>query len=149
MILDSLENRARYYALHPRLEAAFDYLLAADLTTLAAGRHDIAGDDIYINVMDVDLKRRGDAKLEVHDRYLDIQVLVTGRREAFGWSQRDRVVQPLGDFDAAKDIRFFDDAPQTYYEATPGQFTLFFPDDAHAPMVGEGRIRKVIVKVRI
>ena len=31
MILDSLENRARYYALNPRLEKAFDYLLSTDL----------------------------------------------------------------------------------------------------------------------
>ena len=48
-----------------------------------------------------------------------------------------------------KDIRFYDDVPQTYYEVTPGQFTLLFPEDAHAPMVGEGTIRKVIVKVRV
>ena len=149
MILDSLQNCARYYALHPRLERAFDYLLGTDLAALPAGRHAIDGDDLFINVMDVDLKRRSDAKLEVHDRYIDIQVLVTGRREAFGWSRRDRLAQPLGPFDAEKDIRFFDDAPQTYYEVTPDEFTLFFPDDAHAPMVGEGAIRKVIVKVRI
>lgn len=149
MILDSLENRARYHALHPRLEEAFDYLQTADLGALPAGRHAIAGDDIFINVMDVDLKRPADAKLEVHDRYLDIQVLVRGERESFGWSQRDRLAQPLGAFDEEKDIRFFDDVPQTYYEVTPGQFTLLFPEDAHAPMVGEGAIRKVIVKVRL
>lgn len=149
MILDSLENRARYYVLNPRLEKAFDYLLSTDLKALSAGRHAIDGDDIFLNVMDVDLKRPADAKLEIHDRYLDIQVLVTGRREAFGWSQRDRVRQSLGAFDKEKDIQFFDDTPQTYYEVTQGQFTLLFPEDAHAPMVGEGTIRKVIVKVRI
>jgi len=149
MILDSLENRARYYALHPRLERAFDYLLGTDLAALPAGRHAIDGDDLFVNVMDVDLKRRSDAKLEVHDRYIDIQVLVAGRREAFGWSRRDRLSEPLGPFDAEKDIRFFGDAPQTYYEVTPDEFTLFFPGDAHAPMVGEGTIRKAIVKVRI
>ena len=98
--------------------------------------------------MDVDLKRPADAKLEIHDRYLDIQVLVRGEREAFGWSQRDRVTRPLGAFDVQKDIRFYDDVPQTYYEVTPGQFTLLFPEDAHAPMVGEGTVRKIIVKVR-
>jgi len=38
MILDSLENRARYYALNPRLEKAFDYLLSTDLGALPAGR---------------------------------------------------------------------------------------------------------------
>ena len=107
MILDSLENRARYYALNPRLEKAFDYLLSTDLGALPAGRHAIDGDDVFINVMDVDLKRPADA------------------------------------------IRFYDDVPQTYYEVTPGQFTLLFPEDAHAPMVGEGTIRKVIVKVRV
>ena len=99
MILDSLENRARYYALNPRLEKAFDYLLSTDLGALPAGRHAIDGDDVFINVMDVDLKRPADAKLEIHDRYLDIQVLVRGEREAFGWSQRDRVTRPLGAFD--------------------------------------------------
>ena len=45
MILDSLENRARYYALNPRLEKAFDYLLSTDLGALPAGRHAIDGDD--------------------------------------------------------------------------------------------------------
>ena len=37
--------------------------------------------------------------------------------------------------------------PQTYYTLLPGQFTVLFPDDGHAPMVGEGHVRKIIVKV--
>ncbi len=115
---------------------------------MPAGRHAIDGDDVFINVMDVDLKRPADAKLEIHDRYLDIQVLVRGEREAFGWSQRDRVTRPLGAFDVQKDIRFYDDVPQTYYEVTPGQFTLFSRRCAR-PDGGRGTIRKVIVKVRV
>ena len=42
MILDSLENRARYYALNPRLEKAFDYLLSTDLGALRAGTRSTA-----------------------------------------------------------------------------------------------------------
>ena len=149
MILDSLKNHARYHVLNPRLGKAFDYILSTDLRSLPAGRHDIDGDDIFMNVMDVDLKRPSDAKLEIHDRYLDIQVLVTGRSETFGWSPRERIARPLGYFDKEKDIQFFDDVPQTCYDVTPGEFVLLFPEDAHAPMIGEGAIRKVIVKVRI
>lgn len=149
MILDSMEHRARYYALCPRLEEAFDYILTHDLTAVEPGRYPIAGDDIFVNVMELDLKQPSEAKLEVHDRYLDIQVLLAGGREAFGWSPRAALQRPLGAFDAGKDIRFYDDTPQTYYEVTPGQFTLLFPEDAHAPMVGVGRIRKLIVKVRL
>ena len=153
MICDALENLNRYRGLHKNLETAIDYLtayhVAHDLSDLPLGRTEVDGENVFINVMDVDLKRPADAKLEIHDRYLDIQVLVRGEREAFGWSQRDRVTRPLGAFDVQKDIRFYDDVPQTYYEVTSGQFTLLFPEDAHAPMVGEGTIRKVIVKVRV
>ncbi len=88
--------------------------------------------------MDVDLKRRPDAKLEVHDAYIDIQVLVAGTEESFGWSERKDLRQPLGTFDTQKDIQFFDDEPQTYYTLRPGQFTMLLPEDGHAPMVGEG-----------
>ena len=153
MICDALEHLNRYRGLHRNLDTAIDYLtayhVAHDLYDLPLGRTEVDGENVFINVMDVDLKRSADAKLEIHDRYLDIQVLVRGEREAFGWSQRDRVTRPLGAFDVQKDIRFYDDVPQTYYEVTPGQFTLLFPEDAHAPMVGEGTIRKVIVKVRV
>jgi beta-galactosidase beta subunit len=31
----------------------------------------------------------------------------------------------------------------------PGQFGIYFPDDVHAPMIGEGRIRKLIMKVKV
>ncbi len=147
MIFDSLKNRALYYALCPRFERAFDYIASTDLAALGAGRHTIDGDDIFVNVIECDLKKPEDAKLEIHDKYIDIQVVVSGL-ESFGWSERADVRRPLGDFDAEKDIRFFDDTPQTYYTLRPGQFTILMPDDAHAPMVGEGRVKKLIVKVR-
>lgn len=149
MILDSLKNSARYYSIHPRLERAFSLIASTDWSRLEAGTHELDGRDIFANVMDVALKRKPDAKLEVHDAYMDIQVLITGHEESFGWSERKDLAKPLGAFDTAKDIRFYDDEPQTYYTLRPGQFTLLFPEDGHAPMVGEGTVRKIIVKVRI
>jgi len=149
MILDSLKNSARYHALNPRLERAFRFIAQTDLEALEPGLHAIEGDDIFVNVLDTELKKPCDAKLEVHNAYLDVQVLVRGREERFGWSERADVREPLADFDAEKDIQFFDDAPQTYYTVRPGQFTILLPDDAHAPMVGEGAIKKIIVKVRM
>lgn len=147
MIFDSLKNRALYYALCPRFERAFDYIVSTDLAALPVGRHTIDDDDIFVNVIECDLKKPADAKLEIHDKYIDIQVVVSGL-ESFGWSERAEVRRPLGDFDAEKDIRFYDDTPQTYYTLKSGQFTILMPDDAHAPMVGEGRVKKLIVKVR-
>ena len=80
--------------------------------------------------------------------YIDIQVLIRGEEESFGWSERRELKKPLGEFSVENDIQLFDDVPQTYYTMRPGQFTVLFPEDGHAPMVGEGTVRKIIVKVR-
>lgn len=148
MIFDSLKNSGLYCSLHPRLARAFELIGSTDWTAVEPGIHELDGRDICVNVMDVDLKRKPDAKLEVHNEYIDIQVLISGREESFGWSERRNLRRPLAEFDAGNDIQLFDDEPQTYYTVRPGQFTMLLPEDGHAPMVGEGHIRKIIVKVR-
>ena len=148
MILDSLKNSALYENVNPRMKKAFELIASTDWTTMETGIHELDGKDIYVNVMERELKQKSDAKLEVHNEYIDIQVLVTGKEEAFGWSERKDLRMPQGEFNAEKDIQFFDDVPQTYYTLRPGQFTVLFPEDGHAPMVGEGTRRKIIVKVR-
>mgnify|MGYP000461759186 CR=1 FL=1 len=142
MIIDSLNNCALYAAVHPRLRKAFDLLAATDFSKLEAGRHLLDGEDIFV-------KRKEEEPLEGHNAYIDIQVSLEGACETFGWSERRDCRRPRGTFDPAKDILFYDDSPQTYFTLRRGQFVLFFPEDAHAPMVGEGMIRKAIVKVRI
>lgn len=148
MIFDSLKNSALYYSVSPRMKKAFELIASTDWKKMEPGIHELDGKDIYVNVMERELKKKPDAKLEVHNEYIDIQVLLSGTQESFGWSERRDLKRPLGAFDTAKDIQLFDDVPQTYYTLRPGQFTVLFPEDGHAPMVGEGTVRKIIVKVR-
>ncbi len=148
MIVDSLKNSALYYSVNPRLERAFAYLQTVDLETLAPGKYEIDGRDIFLNVVERDLKTREEAKLEVHNDYLDVQVVLRGE-ESFGWSERGNLRYPKEAFNTEKDIQFFDDVPQTYYTLRPGQFTILLPEDGHAPLVGEGPIRKAILKVKM
>lgn len=149
MILDSLKNGALYYGVHPRMRKAFELIASTDWTKMESGIHELDGKDIYVNVMERELKKKEDAKLEVHNEYIDIQVLISGKCESFGWSERKDLCRPQSDFNKEKDIQFFDDEPQTYYTLRPGQFTIFFPEDGHAPMVGDDKVRKIIVKVRL
>ena len=147
MILDTLQNRECYYSLSPRLRTAFEWLDKRDVASLEVGRHAIDGDDIFVNVSELDLRPRSAAALEVHNEYIDIQV-VFGGEEEFGWSPRSAVASPRAEFDVEKDIQFFEDEPQTFYTVREGQFTILMPQDAHAPMLGEGHVRKLIFKVR-
>ncbi|MBP8115537.1 MAG: YhcH/YjgK/YiaL family protein, partial [Chitinophagaceae bacterium] len=36
-----------------------------------------------------------------------------------------------------------------YFQLTNGQFVIFFPEDVHAPMIGEGDIKKLVIKVKL
>ena len=148
MILDSIDNGARYYALHPLLKRVFDYLRNTNVAKLEPGRHDIDGDNLYVNVSHLELRPVDAAHLEAHNRYIDVQVIIEGE-ELFGWSERRDCLKPEGEFDTERDILFFSDAPQTIYKVREGQFTILYPEDAHAPMLGEGRVKKLIFKVLI
>ena len=148
MILDSIENAETYFPLNPRLKTIFDWFAACNPRTLALGKHSILGDEVFVNVMELDLKPRYDALLEVHDKYIDIQVVAGGiGREEFGWSERKACRKARGGFDTERDIQLFTDQPQTFYTMREGQFTILMPEDAHAPMLGEGHVRKLIFKV--
>lgn len=148
MIFDSLKNSALYYPVSRVWKKPSASSLRPTGKRWSPGIHELDGKDIYVNVMEPALKKPADAKLEIHDAYIDIQVLIRGEQETFGWSERADLRKPLGEFDAGKDIQFFDDEPQTFYTLRPGQFTILFPEDGHAPMIGEGDVRKIIVKVR-
>ncbi|MCH5334585.1 MAG: YhcH/YjgK/YiaL family protein [Alistipes sp.] len=147
MITDSLKNASLYYSVNPRFERAFAWLASVDTAAIEPGKYEIDGKEIFASVVDKELKKPEDAKLEVHDKYIDIQIIVRGE-ETFGWSERCACTEPKADFDSEKDIQFFLDKPQTCYTLRAGQFTILFPEDAHAPMIGEGTVKKVILKIK-
>ena len=66
-----------------------------------------------------------------------------------GWKPRAECLSPATDYDAARDIQFFTDAPASWITTPAGSFCLFFPEDAHAPLVSVGTIRKVVVKIAV
>ncbi len=148
MILDTLSQADRYFKLHPLFVRAFAFLRSPDLGTLAPGRHTIQGEQLFAIVEACAGRTRAEAKLECHSRYIDIQLVLEGVDE-MGWKPVAACVDPATDYDAARDIRFFNDAPASWVTTSPGAFCLFFPDDAHAPLVGTGFIRKVVVKIAV
>ncbi len=148
MILATLAEADRYAALHPWFAHAFDFLRSTDLLALPVGRHAIDGDALFVIIENCPGRTRAEAKLECHRRYIDIQLVLEGVDE-MGWKPLAQCVDPVTDYDAVRDIRFFDDAPASWIAAPAGVFCMFFPDDAHAPLVSAGTIRKAVVKVAV
>ena len=148
MILSTLTQSDRYAALHPLFPRVFEYIRNTDLLELASGRYPIVGEDLFAIVESVSGRSRFEAKLECHRKYIDIQLVLEGTDE-MGWKPLEDCTQPVSDYSAEKDIQFFRDAPDAWIATPPGAFCIFFPEDAHAPLVSEGQIRKVIFKIAV
>ena len=148
MVLDRLENAARYEALHPGCAAAFAFLRTAAAQPFQPGRIELDGARLYA-IGDAQPGRgRAGARLEVHRQYIDIQLVISGAEE-MGWRAAAACSAPGTAYDAAKDIAFFDDAAESWFVVPPGSFAIFFPEDAHAPLAGQGPLWKVIAKVAV
>lgn len=144
MIADSLANASRCAGLHPRFGEAFAYLNS--LTSLPSGRIELDGENLFILFSTQSGKPRGEALLEAHKKYIDIHCCFTGR-ESIGWRALRDCTHIITPYDDEKDIMTFADPPAFWTVLTPGMFVIYFPEDAHAPMVSDVMVRKAVVKV--
>ena len=133
---------------NPYYIEAMDFIRTHDLSLLAAGRYAIDGDNLYLNIVDAQMRPSVEARLEVHDRYIDVQVPLSCQ-ETFGIKSRAECTEPDGSMDTEKDIMFFNDVIDTFVNVRAGEVIVFPPDAAHAPLIGEGHIRKAIFNVRV
>jgi len=149
MIIDTLANATKYNSLNPLFAKAFDFLHQNDLSNLAEGVTETPeGLKVIVNTANGKTQEVSLSKFECHDHNIDIQVCVRGL-ETIAWKPREKCATPNGDYNPDKDVRFFSDAPDMFFQLTDRQFAVFFPEDVHAPMIGEGEIKKVVIKVKI
>lgn len=146
MIIDTLSHLDRYVGLHPNLDVAIAYLQSHDIAALPIGRTEVAGEKVFINVMDAELRSSEDASFEYHRRYADLQLDLSGSEEC-GWMVLD---EPNDDFDAAGDIGFVDGEEQGSAVLGDGRFVIFLPGELHKPCCQHGdctAVRKAVVKI--
>jgi YhcH/YjgK/YiaL family protein len=148
MIVDVLENTGRYESLNPRFKAAFNFLRTTDLSALPLGKQELDGNELFINVQEVDGKTPEVARMETHDAYIDIQVPLSAT-ETMGWIARKNLKASPEGYNKEKDITFYGDKTDNLIRIHPGSFAIFFPEDGHQPCIAEGKIRKVIIKVKL
>jgi biofilm protein TabA len=148
MILDILENAQKYFALHEGFAQAFNFLARADLKELPVEKYPIDGDRIYAVVALDHGRSKEDALLETHDKYIDIQLILTGT-DSMGWKPKASCIKPSGEHDLETDLRFYTDEPDAWLTVKSGAFAIFYPEDAHLPLISSDMIHKVIVKVAV
>lgn len=149
MIIDTLQNAPKYFSIHPLFQKAFEYIGKTDLNTIEMGKYEIDGDNlraIFSNKKGMEAAESV-SKFECHNKHIDIQLCINGVEE-FGWKPRSSCAIPNGAFNEEKDVQLFKDVPDMFFQLTNGQFTILFPEDVHAPMIGSKVIKKLVIKVK-
>ena len=147
MLIDRLPGRGKQFAFdYARLGKHFGtaarFLGTTDFAALALGRHEIDGENVFVNIQEYTQQEKEPA-YEAHDRYADIQLVLRGS-ERFRWGTG--APGPLkGDF---REVTGVEDGVE--FTLGEGQFVIFLPGEAHAPGLpekGPALCRKAVVKV--
>jgi YhcH/YjgK/YiaL family protein len=131
------------------LERAFEFLESPSNASKAPGRYALEGDRLYATIVEDKTRAIETAQFEEHRKYIDVHYLIRGQ-ELIGSANPSsmKVAKPYSpEVEAALYER-----PAKYKRLLlkPGEFTVFFPGQAHMPGCyvdkSEG-IRKVVVKI--
>jgi len=146
MITDHLANLRNYRGLSPLLDQAIDFMLTNDLMALPSGRTDINGDKLFMNRMQYTASNN-DKKFESHQRYIDIQVIVSGH-EGIALAPLDILTKVEDRPD--DDIAFYEGEADHTVMLREQTFMLLYPGEAHMPGLAVDELAdvdKIVFKV--
>ncbi len=151
MIADSIKNHS-FYPFGPAWKAAFEFLKTLTPET-KPGKRLIQDDRLFAGVDCYETKSRAAAKLETHRKYVDIQVLLSGEEVIEIFPKQELTVSEP--YNPEKDAEFYRAPENAPVKITlrPGQFLVFFPEDAHMPCLMTSNtpqaVKKVVIKVAV
>lgn len=148
MIVSNLQNSWRIEGLHPSFKTLFDYVKSHDLLHAELGRIEIDGNNLFINNVNPECVDKEKQVLELHRDYIDVHILLEGS-EALGWKAVEDLTSEVKAYEEDGDCALYSDDPTIWVDLQPGQFAIVYPEDPHAPVVGKGKIRKLIAKVKL
>jgi len=149
MVLDRIENGKAYHGMNARIRKGLEYLRQTDFSKMEPGKYPIDGDDVFALVQDYSSKALEKGDWEAHRKFIDIQFIVRGT-EKMGYAPLSDL-EPSTPYDETRDFLLLKGAG-SFFNAAPGVFAIFAPEDAHMPGVAltePSPVRKVVVKVRV
>lgn len=147
MIIDKIENLTLYSQIP--LEAV--KLLQNLSSGTETGRYEL-NDGNYVNIETYNTKPLSDAKFESHRKFIDIQLLLSGKERIYVKPLKE--LSALAPYNAQKDIIFYSDNVEAadYITLDSTNFVMLFPHEAHAPQAacsGAVSVKKVVAKIRV
>ena len=144
MITDNLKNIYKYNEI-PNNAKNFIKNLTSEMP---CGRYEI-DECIYANIDTYEPKSRENCLFESHKKYIDIQILLSGK-ESLEYTHIDNLKIKIP-YDTVRDVMFYDDSTKFVNNVVLGNenFVLLYPYEAHKPQIKitEGNVKKVVIKI--
>ena len=129
--------------------SAYDFILNK-AQTANVGKYELE-DGAYVSVQEYTTKARKDAKYEAHKKFIDIQMILSGK-EIIAVTPIDKM-EIAEEYKDEKDVMFFKHNDEcTDYVLEDGDFVILYPEDVHMPGVcvnEKSFVRKIVVKVPV
>ncbi len=151
MIIDSIKAFDKYADLHQNFSKVAEFLKTNDLYALQGGNHVIEANNIWCTVETIDKEASQDEelpKLEARDSFIEIHIILDGV-EVMGLKNRIQCDSDSANYDEAKDIVTFEDDAENFISCSAGNLMICFPTEAYASFMLEGKLTKLVFKVRI
>lgn len=149
MIFSSINSKDDFTSYPKAVQRAIKYLKENDFVNMEPGVYELEGKLMYAQVFDAETGSVNEKRPEVHEEYLDVQFLASGR-EKLGFTPDTGNYEVDEKFDE-RDLIFYKSVEnEGFITSTPGCFCVFFPTDVHRPACADGEpmtVRKVVVKV--
>lgn len=143
----------REYRKNPKYwNEAFEFLNTKDLLNMKPGKYVIDSGNVTAEISEGPAKDIKDVQWEAHRDFNDLQYVIQGKARMGVASVDDNSAVVTVPYSPDNDIMHFSNDEGQYYDADPGTFFIFSPQEMHRPAIkvpGSNKIKKVVIKVRV
>ena len=149
--INQVEFSKQYHKNATWWDEAFEFLKSQDLEQLAPGSYVIDSKNVIATVSEVTPKDKDSTHWEAHRNFNDLQYVIKGKAKMGIASISDQGVKVTVPYTPADNETFSVEGGK-YYDAEPGTFFIFSPQEIHRPAFkidGYDTIKKIVIKVRV
>ena len=129
---------------------AYEFLKSFKPENYADGQHKLKN-GMYVNIESYTTKLREERKFETHEKYIDVQYMISGRELITVCPMEDlKCIEP---YNKEQDVAFYkNEAKGVDKLLTKGEFLIFKPSEAHMPCIcvdEPENVRKSVIKIPV
>jgi YhcH/YjgK/YiaL family protein len=147
MIINTLQNLKQYQGVYRNLPEAVSYIETWDLQKLHEGKNEVS-ENVYIVKILGDKNPKFEGIIEVHRAWIDIHIALN-TSDVIAFKEISHCANLHKEYDSENDYALYKETDTKQVDVPMNYFCIIDPTMAHMAMLGEGRIEKLVLKIKL